>query len=234
MYLRHLLIPAITAVLLLGGCTTAGEQPDTVTITQTRSPQPGPSPEPELPAPTGPPSATAETGDDAGTGCSTDVHHSDLGPALERGIVPAGELGAQPWEVTPLPDMHYHFSIRESAYDSCRPLSHVVLQGMHGDAARPAGISAALADVVVFFRHGETITNPAPFLMRSVESATPISDTEVEVRYGHAGRSTPEGVTEHHTLRFFHDHGLSAAGSLPESIDDHLRLDLAGVLAPLP
>lgn len=178
----------------------AGTQEPTATVTETASP---PSP-----------SASAATPPRAE--CSTDVTGSDLGPAISRGVVQLGDLGTQPWEVTPLEDWFYHFQIKDDGYDSCRALSYVALEGSNGAATGSAGIGAAINDALVLFHYGEVVTNPAPFQMKTIEQVT----------YGHAGGATAGGVTETYTLDFFLAGGLSARGDLPESVGSHLRLFL--------
>ena len=160
--------------------------------------------------------------------CTTNPMASDFAPFVEQGVVPTGLLGtAGPGGIIPSPDVFYHFQIGENGYNSCAELSYLVLNGSNGDAQQSAGIGAAIADAVVLFHHGEMIDSPAPFQMKLVEDVTRISDHQIEALYGHAGRSTAEGVTEHHTFNFmFTDGGLTGEGSLPEDIDGHVRLNL--------
>ncbi len=159
--------------------------------------------------------------------CTTNPIASDFAPFLEQGKIPTGLLGDGPGSVVPTGDGFYHFQIGENGYDSCAELSYLVLNGSNGDEERSAGIGSAIADALVLFHRGAMITSPAPFQMKTVEKVIRISDAELEVLYGHAGRSTPEGVTEHHTFTFMYaGDGLTGEGSLPGDIDQHLRLYL--------
>ncbi|GAB3592376.1 hypothetical protein CFAEC_02175 [Corynebacterium faecale] len=160
--------------------------------------------------------------------CTTNPMASDFAPFVEQGVVPTGLLGtAGPGGIIPTSDVFYHFQIGENGYNSCAELSYLVLNGSNGDAQQSAGIGAAIADAVVLFHNGDMIDSPAPFQMKLVEDVTRISDHQIEVLYGHAGRSTAEGVTEHHTFNFVYtDGGLTGEGSLPEDIDGHVRLNL--------
>lgn len=161
------------------------------------------------------------------TPCTDNPMASGFAPFLEQGIIPVGALGATPDSLVPSEDVYYHFQIGENGYDSCAPLSYLVLNGSNGDAERSAGIGAAIQDTVVLFHRGELITAPAPFQMKTVEEVTRIADDRIEVLYGHAGGSTAEGATEHHLFTFIHTtDGLSGEGSLPADIDDHARLNL--------
>lgn len=158
--------------------------------------------------------------------CSTDPTDSGFGQFLEQSKVPVGELGHGPSDVIRTPGWFYHFQMDTNGYDSCAALSYIVLNGSNGDEERSAGTGASIADSVVLFNHGEMITAPAPFEMKTVENVTRISDSAIEVVYGHAGGATAEGVTEHHTFTFIYKDGLSGTGSLPAEIDSHLRLFL--------
>lgn len=221
----------LAALALLGAaCSGPGQQqsddPDPP-VTQTLTSVPDDTRRPPVTVTeTAPPSPTEPGTTPPPAECSTDVTNSDFGPASSRGVVQLGELGAQPWEVTPLEDWFYHFQIKEDGYDSCRELSYVAVEGSNGDAAGSAGTGASINDALVLFHYGEVISNPAPFQMKTVEQVTRQSDSELQVTYGHAGGATAEGVTETYTLNFFFDTGLSAWGDLPESIDSHLRLSL--------
>ena len=159
--------------------------------------------------------------------CNLDPRTSDFGPYLAQSRTPVGELAGSADSVAQVPDWFYHFQMGDNGYDSCSKLSYVVLNGSNGDAERSAGTGAAIADVVVLFIDGHMVARPAPFEMKTVESVTRVSDSEIQVVYGHAGRSTAEGVTDYFTFNFFVDNGvLSGRGDLPEHIDTHMRLYL--------
>ena len=159
--------------------------------------------------------------------CNVDPRTSDFGPYLAQSRTPVGELAGSADSVVQVPDWFYHFQIGDNGYDSCAELSYLVLNGSNGDAERSAGTGAAIADVVVLFIDGHMVARPAPFEMKTVESVTRVSDSEIQVVYGHAGRSTAEGVTDYFTFNFFVDNGtLSGRGDLPEGIDTHMRLYL--------
>ncbi|BAU94923.1 hypothetical protein N24_0661 [Corynebacterium suranareeae] len=159
--------------------------------------------------------------------CNLDPRTSDFGPFLAQSRTPLGELAETPDSVVQVPDWFYHFQVGENGYDSCTELSYVVLNGSNGDAERSAGTGASIADVVVLFINGQTVASPAPFEMKTVESVTRVSDSEIEVVYGHAGGATAEGVTEFYTFTFFVDNGiLSGRGDLPDGVDTHMRLFL--------
>lgn len=159
--------------------------------------------------------------------CTTNPMASDFAPFLEQEKIPTGMLGDGPGSVVANVDGLYHFQVGENGFDSCAELSYLVLNGSNGDAERSAGTGSSIADALVLFHHGAVVTSPAPFQMKTVEDVTRISDAELEVFYGHAGRSTPEGVTEYHTFTFrYTGGGLTGEGSLPEDIDEHLRLYL--------
>lgn len=159
--------------------------------------------------------------------CTTNPMASDFAPFLDQGKIPTGELGSGPGDIIPLPEVFYHFQIGENGYNSCAVLSYLVLNGSNGDAERSAGIGAAIQDAVVLFHHGELISSPAPFEMKTVEDVTRIADDQLEVHYGHAGGATAEGVTERYVFDFILTaDGLTGAGELPGEIDAHLRLNL--------
>lgn len=229
--LKILLLPLTTALTLggLSGCVndmdssldTRSPAEETATVTATEE-APGAVPEP---ATTITPEETLV--DTPPAQCTTNPMASDFAPFLEQSRIPAGELGDTPDSVNPVADVFYHFQIGENGYDSCAELSYVVLNGSNGNAAGSAGTGSSIADAVVLFHQGEMITNPAPFEMKTVEEVSRISDAEIKVHYGHAGGATAAGVTEEHTFSFsYGGEGLTGAGSLPENIDQHLRLYL--------
>lgn len=217
------------ASLILSGCASIADQsadtatslpstPVTETVTQTvQAPPPSqvdsPTSQPDTPPPQ----------------CSQDPNQSEFGQYLALSRAPVGELGDTAASVIPVDGWFYHFQVGENGYDSCAPLSYLVLNGSNGDAERSAGTGAAIADVMVLFVNGELVTQPAPFEIKRVESVTRLSDSEIQVVYGHAGRSTAEGITEYYTFNFFLDNGqLSGRGGLPPHIDSHMRLYLLG------
>lgn len=227
----YITVPLAALALLGAACSGPGRQQSddaNPPVTQTLTSAPDDTSQPPVTVTeTAPPSSPTTTGATPPPAeCSTDVTNSDFGPAISRGVVQLGELGAQPWEVTPLADWFYHFQVKEDGYDPCRELSYVAVEGSNGDAAGSAGTGASINDALVLFHYGDVINNPAPFQMKTVEQVTRQSDSELQVTYGHAGGATAEGVTETYTLNFFIDRGLSAWGDLPESIDSHLRLFL--------
>ncbi len=224
-------VPLVLTALLLAGCVNT---PDTavdittgeVAVDDTTTPPPvgTPSRPAEVPEEDVPDESSV---DKPPAPCTDNPMASDFAPFLEQGIIPVGALGATPDSTAPVDDVYYHFQIGENGYDSCAALSYLVLNGSNGDAERSAGIGAAIHDAVVLFHRGEMISAPAPFQMKTVEEVTRTADDRIEVLYGHAGRSTAEGVTEHHTFNFmFTDGGLTGEGSLPEDIDGHVRLNL--------
>lgn len=159
--------------------------------------------------------------------CTDNPMASDFAPFLEQARIPGGELDATAGSVTPVDDIFYYFQIGENGYDSCAELSYLVLNGSNANAQGIGGTGGSIADAVILFHKGSMITNPAPFQMKTVEDVTRTGADELEVRYGHAGGATAEGVTEYYTFSFIHgDDGLTGAGSLPEDIDQHLRLYL--------
>ncbi|MDR7330319.1 LppP/LprE family lipoprotein [Corynebacterium guangdongense] len=201
---------ALTAACGSGGPPAPPGEMDAAVVTTTTVAQP---PQPQQPRP----------------GCaSKGVGDSDFAPILDRGAVQLGELGAHNWEVTPREDSYFHFQLKEDGYDACRTLSYVVLEGSNGDAAGGNGIGASLAQAVVFFHHGDMITVPAPFEMRTVEEVGRTGDSSVRVLYGHAGGASAQGVTERYRMNFFWEDGLglSGSGELPEGVDGHARLYL--------
>lgn len=201
---------------------TADHSTDTSTPVQTSPSAPSPT------RATGPAGASTSVGErGVPEQCSTDPRISDFGRFLALSRAPLGELAQGPASVKQVPDLHYHFQIKDNGFDSCRALSYLVLEGSNGDVERSFGTGGSIADAVVLFADGELITSPAPFEMKTVESVARLSDSEIEVHYGHAGGATAEGVTEYHTFRFFLEDGvLSGAGSLPAEIDTHTRLYL--------
>lgn len=225
---------AVLLTALLGGCVSLDERSTdtsmntsmntsaenvttvTATVTSTAMAEPGA---------TVPTSTSAPT--TAPVQCNLDPRTSDFGPYLAQSRTPVGELAGSADSVVQVPDWFYHFQLGDNGYDSCSKLSYVVLNGSNGDAERSAGTGAAIADVVVLFIDGHMVARPAPFEMKTVESVTRVSDSEIQVVYGHAGRSTAEGVTDYFTFNFFVDNGvLSGRGELPEHIDTHMRLYL--------
>lgn len=157
---------------------------------------------------------------------SDDLSASNFGHYLDQSRIPLGTLGQSPDSVEPASG-YFYFQLGENGYNSCSELSYVVLNGSNGDDTGPAGTGSSIADSLVLFHHGEVITNPAPFEMKAVESVERISDSQLEVVFGHAGRSTAEGVTEHYTFNFIYtDQGLTGEGELPDSVDGHMRLYL--------
>ncbi|ALC05016.1 hypothetical protein CDES_02805 [Corynebacterium deserti GIMN1.010] len=221
----------VGSVLLVGGIsgcvsttkestdTTAPPMTETITVTATTPPAP-PATESETTS-----VETTRTVGAAPQHCNLDPRTSSFGPYLAQSRAPIGELGDTPASVVPVDDWFYHFQLGENGYDSCAELSYIVLNGSNGDADRSAGTGASIADVVVLFHNGEMITAPAPFEMAAVESVSRMSDSEIEVRYGHRGGATAEGITEHYTFRFLIENGgLTGRGDLPPYIDDHLRL----------
>lgn len=216
---------ALLITALLSGCValedrstdTSSKPASTITSTVTATP----TPEPETVA-----SSTAAS--TTPVQCNVDPRTSDFGQFLAQSRTPVGELGATPDSVLQIPDMFYHFQMGENGYDSCAELSYVVLNGSNGGTLGPAGTGSAISDALVLFHNGQLVTHPAPFEMKEVESVTRISDSELQVIYGHAGGATAEGVTEKYTFTFFIDNGvLSGRGDLPKGIDGHLRLSLA-------
>lgn len=157
---------------------------------------------------------------------SEDIYSSNFGHYLDQSRIPLGTLGDSPGSVDPASG-YFYFQLGQNGYNSCSELSYAVLNGSNGDDTGPAGTGSSIADALVLFHHGELITNPAPFEMKTVESVERISDSQLEVEFGHAGRSTAEGVTDYFTFNFFVDNGvLSGSGDLPEGIDTHMRLYL--------
>lgn len=220
-----LIAMAISAVFALSACV---ETQTVSTDTDTPVDVAAPPDLPDTPDPDGGDTPDESSVDAPPQQCTTNPMASDFAPLLEQGIIPTGLLGADgPGDIMPTPDVFYHFQIGENGYDSCAELSYLVLNGSNGDAQQSAGIGAAIADAVVLFHNGEMISSPAPFQMKMVEDVIRVSDYEVEVLYGHAGRSTAEGVTERHIFTFIYsDGGLTGEGSLPDEIDGHLRLNL--------
>lgn len=211
----------LSATLVLSSCVETADQ-----SIDTSSPADSPTPAPSR---AGGPAGASTSARDDGTPeqCNTDPRISGFGPFLAQAKVPLGQLDGGPASVVQVPDFYYHFQLREDGLDSCRALSYLVLEGSNGDAEGSAGVGSAIADAVVFFIDGELVTTPAPFQMKTVESVTRLSDSELQVRYGHAGGATAPGVTEYYTLRFFLESGgLSASGALPADIDGHARLYL--------
>lgn len=104
-----------------------------------------------------------------------------------------GDLDALP---TDTGDTWFYFQLKEHHFDPCLPLSWVILTGSNGDETGPRGLTAAHADVPVFFHHHRVITDPAPVEETQVVSSRRIDDRTVEITHGYATRSTAEGVTE--------------------------------------
>lgn len=231
--LKILALP-ITAALTLGACVdntdatldtnTPAAQTTTVTATADASANPGAASSPAADSTISPDESSVDT---PPAQCTDNPMASDFAPFLEQSAIPGGELGETAGSVTPVDDVFYHFQIGENGYDSCAELSYLVLNGSNANAQGIGGTGGSIADAVVLFHKGSMITNPAPFQMKTVEDVTRTADDELEIRYGHAGGATAEGVTEYYTFSFIHgDEGLTGAGSLPADIDHHLRLYL--------
>lgn len=232
--LFKILVLPITAALTVSACvnnndpsldtTTPAEETTTVTATAEAADSPAPISSQFSDTTM---SADESSVDTPPEQCTTNPMASDFAPFLEQSRIPGGELGGTAGSVTQVQDIFYHFQVGENGYDSCAELSYLVLNGSNADSEGLGGTGGSIADAVVLFHQGSMITNPAPFQMKTVEEVTRTTDDEIEILYGHAGGATAEGVTEHYTFSFIHgDDGLTGAGSLPEDIDDHLRLYL--------
>lgn len=99
----------------------------------------------------------------------------------------------------------FNFQIRENHFDPCAELSHLILEGSIGDIDDAGGTGSSIGDVVVFFQGDQLVTNPLPFMMRSVESVEQTDSHTLHVIHGYAGGATAEDVTETflstHTVR---------------------------------
>ncbi|MGP6175650.1 hypothetical protein [Corynebacterium sp. A21] len=124
----------------------------------------------------------------------------------------------------------YNFQIRENHFDPCAELSYIVLEGSLGSIDNTGGTGSSLGDVVVFFQGDQLITDPLPFMMRSVESVEQTDTHTLHVIHGHASRTTAEGVTE----TFLSTHTIQngtfnsdISGLPPEVQNNPTRIDVA-------
>lgn len=90
----------------------------------------------------------------------------------------------------------------EDGYEACMPLSFLVIDGMIGDDDGPAGTGASISEFVVLFSTGDTVSNPIPILMSSVEKVERTSPQSLKVTYGHRGGATAEGITERYDVTY--------------------------------
>ncbi|MGD7002308.1 LppP/LprE family lipoprotein [Corynebacterium halotolerans] len=78
------------------------------------------------------------------------------------------------------PEAFYTFSIAEDQFNPCADLSWVVLEGsLDGTAGR--GGADTSREAVVFFHRDQLITEPLPFLVRSVASVERVDDSTVRL-----------------------------------------------------
>lgn len=167
---------------------------------------PGTTPQPEL----------SETCANTGT----ELINTAFGPHTALNRIPvAGDPGT-----------FYSFTISDNQFNPCADLSWIVLDGSLGNADGAGGTGASIGETVVFFHGNQLITDPLPFMMRSVESVQRLDSGGIRILHGHLGGATAEGVTE--TFPTTHtwtgtalDSDLSA---LPAPMPDNLtRIDVA-------
>ncbi|AZA08315.1 LppP/LprE family lipoprotein [Corynebacterium pseudopelargi] len=136
-----------------------------------------------------------------GTQETSDVASSSSSPS-STSEAPACSTQRNPfWGVRPLPlasnpSITFDFTITEDHFDACEPLSWSVLAGIAGADFRKA---------VVFFQHGEIVTEPEPLLLGSMEDVQRIDPSTVVIHYrgGEAATFTLDGkalVLENNTL----------------------------------
>lgn len=92
-------------------------------------------------------------------------------------------------------DTFYSFDVADNRFDPCAELSWLVLTGSLTNAGGTGGTGGLLGDAVVFFNGDQLITEPQPFMTRSVESVQRTGEDTVRVVHGHQGGAAAEGVT---------------------------------------
>lgn len=123
-------------------------------------------------------------------------------------------------------DTFFSFTLSDNRFDPCAELSWAVLDGNLTDREGLGGTGGSIGATTVFFHHDQLITEPLPFLMKTVEEVERVADNQLRVTHGHAGGATAEGVTD--TMATTHtwaDDALhSDLSELPPEVRDHPTL----------
>ena len=128
---------------------------------------------------------------------------------------------------TTTPDTVFHFSVSENMFDACRDLSWIVLDGMNGDMARPAGTGASSNQVLVLFRQGELVIDPLPFEITTVDDVRRVDSGTLEVSFGDDLGATSAGVTETYDVTFSTGGKDDEDGGTSVSVDDTALPDVS-------
>lgn len=182
--LRHALLAVLSAAAL-AACATEPGTPDTPAPTATAASSPSPTSTSDAPRPTTPGDSTTTRAD-----CTSgDLVDSAFGEHLRtrRILTSTSE--------------YFVFDIQENAYDSCRDLSWVLLDGTIGDA-NGAGPDARPAGTVVLFTGEDLVFNYQPPLYAGVRGVERQADNTAHITWGH--NTAPTTSTE--TYRIENDH----------------------------
>lgn len=188
-----LLVGCADSPTLLGAPEEAEAEGGTAHAEPPVSDSPGANPDPTRPEipPAGSPTSTRDPDSPARPVAECENPQAEL---LNTGLGAHTALNRIP--VTFDENTFFSFTLSDNRFDPCAELSWAVLDGNLTDREGLGGTGGSIGATTVFFHQDQLITEPLPFLMKTVEEVERVADNQLRVTHGYAGGATAEGVTE--------------------------------------
>lgn len=170
--------PTVTASIGGAGAeTVAQERTQEKTVTETVAQPPADK--------TAPPAAAAPEGDNCAS-LPTDPRQQ-YATGTAPGRMPA-DNGS---------DNNYWIEDIDNQYDPCAELSWITFKGSLGDANRPQGTAASIADGLALYVNGEPASEVK--LFGRIDQVTPLDNGGIKVEWSERGQYTADGFTNHYS-----------------------------------
>ena len=94
-------------------------------------------------------------------------------------------------------DNNYWIEDIDNQYDPCAPLSWITFKGSLGDANRPQGTAASIADGLALYVNGEPASEAK--LFGQIDQITPLENGGATIAWSERGQYTADGFTNHYS-----------------------------------